>query len=229
MVNPQVERISDIRRELENPYAYIEELEALRSAADRQPEVAATEAEVAASRKLLENPYAHLDGSGGVSGLKRSPTSPRRQGAKLAKQAPVVAVSATPTAKSARQITVADTEIEQKVREIHERLWRERFAIWGTSPPTDPIQLLDPAAALGLIGYDYQLDEGLGRTRGANGMLEVAGIIDRTSRTVRISSQFPDTIRTFTAAHELGHPRAGDGGEGEQDGREDGTEHGASW
>lgn len=196
MVNPQIERISDRRRILENPYAYADELEALRAESARGPQVAASEAEIAASRKLLENPYAHEDGSGGFCGLKPAantlePESPRSNDSDLA--------------RSARPIIFTDSEIEAKVREIHEGLWRKRFAIWGASAPSDPVQLLDPAAALGLVGYDYQLDEGLGRTRGANGMLEVAGIIDRTARTVRISSQFPNTVRTFTAAHELGH------------------------
>ena len=201
MVNPQIKHLSAMKRTLENPYAYADELDALRAESAGQPDVSASDAEVTASRKLLENPYAHVDGLGGFSGLKHQ--------AALAQHLPRHPVRSQAagirTTQGERQIAFNDTEIEAKVRELHERLWRERNTIWGGSVPADPIHLLDPAKALSLVGYDFQLDDGLGRTRGANGMLEVAGIIDRASRTVRVSSQFPNTVRAFTAAHELGH------------------------
>ena len=65
--------------------------------------------------------------------------------------------------------------------------------------------MLDPSVALRIIGYDFDLDETLGQYRSNGRLIEVAGIIDSPSRRVRISRQFPNDVRVFTTAHELGH------------------------
>jgi Zn-dependent peptidase ImmA (M78 family) len=64
---------------------------------------------------------------------------------------------------------------------------------------------LDPSIALKLLGYETSVEVGLGQYETPRGMIEVAGSIDSTSRTVRISGQYPVAVQTFTTAHELGH------------------------
>jgi Zn-dependent peptidase ImmA (M78 family) len=75
----------------------------------------------------------------------------------------------------------------------------------GQAPPSDLVDMLDPSVALDLIGYDFDLDETLGQSHINGRLLEVAGVIDDSSRRVRISRQFSNDVRVFTAAHELGH------------------------
>jgi hypothetical protein len=135
---------------------------------------------VSATRRLLENPYAlieHLYPSGDREGETRSTVALRRY---------------------------SDREIETAATDLLNRMWKERQALWVDSPPSDPIEIRDPGTALRLIGFDYLLEE-VGQYCSEAGVIEVAGLIDRASKTVRVSGQFPVAVQLFTAAHELGH------------------------
>ena len=198
MSNLQMEQFSARRRALENPYAYIDEMEILQTVGGAVLGVEASVTELRASRKLLENPYAYSDGSGGFSGLKQPHSTKGRKVAGTSSHA-------YSYLNHPKAIIFNNAEIESRVGGLHERLWRERSVILGVPTPADPVNLLDPGIALRMIGYDFQVVEGLGGTRNSGGMLEVAGVIDNETRTVRISSQFSQTVKTFTAAHELGH------------------------
>jgi len=79
------------------------------------------------------------------------------------------------------------------------------MSLWRSELPTDPIEILDPKVAFGLLGYEYSLEEGLGQYRNENNLIEVAGLIDRDSKKVHVSRQFDLSVQAFTAAHELGH------------------------
>ena len=196
-------RVSEHRRMLENPYAHVEYLEviAIESEAKAEQTAPSLDTRIRASRQLLQDPYAHLNDSGGYSGTvdhnDKKPTKHR----------PTHTISSLSNPeKSAREPRRhSDREIEALTKDLHARLWRNRASLWGDVVPTDPIDLLDPSMALHLVGYEYSLEEGLGRYRGTGGYIEVAGLIDRASKTVRVSRQFPANVRTFTAAHELGH------------------------
>lgn len=67
----------------------------------------------------------------------------------------------------------------------------------------DPITLLEPELVFELIGYSYAAMGSLGQFD--HGQVEVAGIIDNSSKEVQISQQFPNNVQRFTGAHELGH------------------------
>lgn len=175
MASSDRESISQQRRLLENPYAYVEQLSAVASSPP-EPIAAASK-----HRKLLENPYAYLTGEGQYE----LPPSPARVPSK--------------------QKAWKNDQIEVKVREIHTRLWRDRGQLWPEQIPTDPVDLLDPVKALQAIGFDFLLEEGLGSIPGRSGQIEVAGVIDMNAKTVRVGRQFPEAVRTFTAAHELAH------------------------
>lgn len=158
-------------------------------------------ARVSQSRKLLENPYAHLEYSEAfeveLSAAERA--APR----KTVETSRVKSSEAAGDALGQRRYT-AD-EIEVLARDLQARLWKDRGTLWAGAPPSDATALLDPAVALRLIGYECVFEEGLGRYRADGGQVEVAGLINRTSRRVHVSRQFPLTVQMFTAAHELGH------------------------
>lgn len=191
--------ISERRFLLQNPYAFIEHLEARQTELDDDKQSLTLAAEISISRELLQNPYAYLDGAGNFSALA-NPNS-----GKSIKSAIREGAASRSSPSRSKTITYSDNAIEAKVKEIHELIWRDKESIWIGAVPVDPVDMLDPSVALRLIGYEYQLADGLGQYRGTGGLLEVAGLIDRSSRTVRISSQFPNSVRAFTAAHELGH------------------------
>jgi hypothetical protein len=200
MSNAEMDLVRKQRRALQNPYAYIEYLDEAQR--DEIPREASAQS-LASSRKLLENPHAYLDGSGGISALAKSSLGD------VSEPSRIVALGAGPNGVARRirppAISYSDSDIETHVRSIHKKIWRERQSVWGDEVPTDPIDMLDPAVALGLLNYECHLDEGLGQFRTTDGVIEVAGLIDRKSRTVRVSRQFSANVRTFTMAHELGH------------------------
>jgi Zn-dependent peptidase ImmA (M78 family) len=169
--------VSQSRRLLQNPYAHIEYLESsFDQAGDDDTEMASAE-RIAASRRLLQNQYAYLDDRGGFTALSKRNRDHHR----------------------------SQDDINEQVRQLHGRLWEERSSIWPTASTRDPIDLLDPAAALRLLGYEYELADGLGKYRTRSALIEVAGLIDPSSKLVRVSRQFPTTVQLFTVAHELGH------------------------
>ncbi|MGA7980058.1 MAG: ImmA/IrrE family metallo-endopeptidase [Chromatiaceae bacterium] len=78
--------------------------------------------------------------------------------------------------------------------------------------------------ALNWLGYDCDYAESLGRFKISGKSIEVAGMMDRSSKRVRISREFPVNIRNFTAAHELGHVAlAHEGSDLHRDRPQDGT------
>lgn len=135
------------------------------------------------SRRLLENPYAYHDEYGSFSALP-----PHVQ-----------------TEVSQDRHRFIETEIELKAKELQKLIWKNRKQIWGADIPNNPIDMLDPSIAFGLMGYDYELDETLGQYLSKGQQVEVAGLIDSSSKRVRVSRRFSSEVRVFTAAHELGH------------------------
>lgn len=196
-------RVSEIRRLLQNPYAHIEYLEDFETELQTTPGATLLDPRIAASRKLLQNPYAYLDGSGGYSAVidcVGEGVVPRRS-AGTASDSVLSAAMGSGTAPCRN----TDREIEVLVKHLHARLWKDRASLWDGAAPTDPVDILDPAVALRLVGYECEFEEGFVQHHGDGGLVEVAGFINRTSKTVHISRQFPASVQTFTAAHELGH------------------------
>lgn len=172
--------ITESRLLLQNPYAYLGDSGGY-SALPLQKE--AELHEITKSRQLQENPYAHLNEVGGFSALKN--------------------YHHFKNSKKKRRYSFI--EIEQQARNLQMRMWEERSQLWPDAAPSNPIAILDPFLVLKLIGYDCGLEETLGQYHSDGNLIEVAGTIDNYSKQVRISRQFPNNIRTFTAAHELGH------------------------
>jgi Zn-dependent peptidase ImmA (M78 family) len=156
------------------------------------------------SRKLLENPYAYLDGDGGYDG-----TIPIVDGI----------VSARPSNDPNRPSRIeigsllggrrkgarfSRAEIEAVVRQLHREMWLRRNEFWSNRE-TRPLDILDPIAAFHCIGYSVEGEESLG-THSANGeTFEVAGMVDNAGERAYVSTKLTSSVRNFTLAHELGH------------------------
>ena len=179
------------------------------------------------SRQRLENPYAHLNGVGGFDALPALAPAPddRVRTSRDAQQNPYAILNGiggfdegAPNQQRAAQQQVGGSDlsaqasgdrryasIQDLAREIQVALWKQKSQLWPGGVPSDPVELLDPAKALQMLGFQFDLAESLGQYRSQDGLVEVAGIIDRGRQRVDISRRFPYNTRRFTAAHELGH------------------------
>jgi hypothetical protein len=136
---------------------------------------------IAVSRRRLQNQWAHLNSSGGFDAASDAPggARPNRRGMQ---------------------------DIEDAVSKLHRRLWEKRYELLPERlDDIDPVDLLDPSLAFGLIGYDFSRVAALGNMRVGAVTVEVAGRIDTTARSVEVGMHLPMSSVRFTAAHELGH------------------------
>ena len=98
----------------------------------------------------------------------------------------------------------SDQQIEAVARDIQRKLWQQRSELFGDT--LDPIQVLNPAKALELYGYEVRYHEGgLGHDKQDGITVDVAGLIDPAFKVVEISMLPSPMERLFTLAHELGH------------------------
>ena len=182
MIKSLSEKIAEDRRLKQNPYAY------LNDAGHYSAYSEASRNDITKGRLLLQNPYAYLNESGGFSAQANDHNLWERD-----------------CDMPLKRDHYSDSEIERLARNLQVKMWQNRTRIWKNAAPTNPIKVLDPVIALKLIGYDCDIDETLGQFYSDGKPVEVAGTIDNQSKRVRISRQFSQTIRSFTAAHELGH------------------------
>ncbi|WP_284614549.1 ImmA/IrrE family metallo-endopeptidase [Aquabacterium humicola] len=188
--------ISDARRLLENPYAYVEVLgvDDFETGVEVNP---ATHSSTAALGTAAAHPYARIIDVDELDNGAQSRLD------KLASGPDETETSSVTVATKPRRNT--RTMISASVRGVHRRLWSERHALWDGHPPSDPVDLLDPVMALQSAGFTVEVVPGLGQTRSGSQVLEVAGVLDALSRRVRISARVPEHVGRFTLAHELGH------------------------
>lgn len=192
-------RIIEDRRLKQNPYAHLDEHGSYSALPPVIAQSEASDEHIRQSRLVLQNPYAYLDDTGGFSAVISQSNHTSVSGIPPLESAFIKNLNPNPKER------YSDKEIEQLARNLQAQLWRERSKIWPDIPLSNPIQMLDPEVALKAIGYQFELSETLGQFHHEGKQVEVAGTIDRELKHVRISRQFPPLIRSFTAAHELGH------------------------
>lgn len=186
------ERITESRLLLKNPYAYLSDSDGFSALPLHENLAKSSSDTITKSRKLLQDPYAYLDEFDGFSALSNDSNMQIDSFARVSRE-------------GVEKTLHAHTEIEQKARNLHKRMWQNRNQIWSKTVPSNPIDMLDPVVALEFCGYRCDLVETLGQFQSDGKLIEVAGIIDKPSAKVRISRQFSQSICNFTAAHELGH------------------------
>lgn len=131
------------------------------------------------SRKLLGNPYAHLNGDGEFDALMG--------------------------ASQSRRFRSRKDQIKRAVTNLQNEMWRNRRSIWPHNTPTQPRDILDPIAALEFLGYKCHILDSLVQFSPNGRNSTVAGYIDKPNMIVAISGAFPTATQRFTAAHELIH------------------------
>ena len=197
------QRISESRQLYMNQYAHLDDTGSYSALINGERVYAQPTDKIAASRRLLQDPYAHLDEFGGFSASEITAGIQPDAFRTLSQQVEGKYSALVRNKRGNRRYSSA--EIEAKATDLQRKMWQDRSQIWPVTAPSNPIDILDPAIAFRLIGYDFDLEETLGQDIYDGKQIEVAGIIDDTSKQVRISRQFPYDVRSFTAAHELGH------------------------
>lgn len=192
-------RIAANRRLLGNQWAFVDGEGALSALPPPTENLRSSDDRITADRILLQDPYAHLDDNGGFSVAQDRPH------AQVAVLYGAAGTYSSLTSNKRQNRHHSSAEIEKLAIDLQQRIWRDRGRIWLDTAPPGPTDILDPALAFSLIGYGFDLEETLGQYYSDGKQVEVAGIIDDSSRQVRISRQFPFYVRNFTAAHELGH------------------------
>ena len=188
--------ISSSRQLLENQYAHLDDVGRFSAIAVAGERTTGLKRAISTARRKLQNPYAFLDGDGAFGALILEGSEPSNT---TRRPKPSIGRATT------RFRRLAEGQIEEKAKDLQRRIWRNQAAILGNTKLQNPIDLLDPGIAFDLLGFDYDLSETLGNFRIDRALVEVAGMVDTTHRTVRISRRFPDNVQNFTAAHELGH------------------------
>ena len=110
-----------------------------------------------------------------------------------------------PLRRRPQALSTSDQAVAAAVAEVHRQLWHRRREFWGDQVPTDAIKLLNVDHAFTLQGYHLSYVADVGQRVGRGNDLEVAGVIDRDRREVRISPMLPEVVQRFTAGHELAH------------------------
>ena len=97
-------------------------------------------------------------------------------------------------------------DIQKAAHWVHEGLWVHKETLWPSRQPP-PIEMLDPSVAASLLGLTYLELPTLGSTRFApqGQRFQAAGLFDRRSGKIAVSTEFTMHERRFTAAHEIGH------------------------
>lgn len=156
-------------------------------------------------RMLRGNQYAHVSGDDGTfDALPAGSTRARHHSEVPARSVPEIDLNSI-RSKVNDGGRLSRRRIEEVARGLQVQLWGIRAEIFPSERDVDPLALLDPFVALRCIGFRCDLVDSLGRYMWEGKYLDVAGIIDDSKQTVQISREFDSPVRTFTAAHELGH------------------------
>ena len=100
----------------------------------------------------------------------------------------------------------SEEDMENLVRDFQNKLWTHRDKIWKNEKVTDAMKVLNPKDFVQkALGYTFRQSESLGMLTIGTELFEVAGLIDKNQGLISVSTQFPEEVMNFTAAHELAH------------------------
>lgn len=94
----------------------------------------------------------------------------------------------------------SSSQIELEARKLLFEVEKHAGQLWPNTPP-NRLFMCDPEAACRLLGLHYLSDSHLG----AYGGTATAGMLDRTTMAVMLSSKQSFEVQRFTGAHEVGH------------------------
>ncbi|NDZ12278.1 hypothetical protein C7T35_10995 [Variovorax sp. WS11] len=177
--------IHQARLRLNNPYAYMEELEEL--------------AQKRATKRKLEDPYAFAD-EADVAVAQFDGINVEDQ-LLIVPQSSDLSVEVRPKA-----VRLSRADVQRTAQDLLRKIWGNRATLFVDYEGRRPIDMLDPKVALEMLGYRVETVGALGQLAGSKyRTTNVAGLIDKHSRQVLLSSGLSPITRNFTLAHELGH------------------------
>lgn len=101
---------------------------------------------------------------------------------------------------------LTNSGIEEIAVTIQNLLWKFRDIVLKKTQIRNPREVLKPKTALEkLLDYEVVYIDSFANYNLAGEVVEIAGIIDNTTKAVGISRNFPRHVQNFTLAHELGH------------------------
>lgn len=148
------------------------------------------DARISKDRELRQNPYAHLSASGEYEAV-------------LPAHEPLIGPAQVMHGHR-RGRPFSSHDLELIARTLHRLMWLHREKLLGSSD-VQPDEIVDPYLALEALGYKISEHETLGEHAAGRESYEVAGLMDRENGEIHVSRRFKPWVRTFTAAHELGH------------------------
>ena len=100
-------------------------------------------------------------------------------------------------------MTIDRLGIERASRALIERIWRNRLVLFPMGV-NDRLEMLNPRIACAELGLKYDPHPELPWYT-PQGIVKVAGVLDRDNDTVSVAERLGPTVERFTAAHEIGH------------------------
>lgn len=96
--------------------------------------------------------------------------------------------------------------IETQARLLQQEVWRHKETLFPGQEP-HPLELLEPSIFAHVLGVEYiELTALNGQVFPFKGKkFKVAGILDKQSNRIAVSTEFSNKVVRFTAAHEIGH------------------------
>jgi len=219
MSNSYNDQIIKIRKLLQNPYAYMDDMVYI----DAKVETLTRQLDM---NKIMGNPYASLNTVRCTDALPRNKKLLNNQlipnlramenpyaylngnSVALSKYAlmgnPYASVDGDENVEINVHSKQSISHIEKIARELQSKIWKNRHKLWPKGVPINPVDLLEPSIAFNSIDYDYEIYETLDDY--SNGQdFKIAGLINQTDKKAYISNQFSLEVQRFTSAHELGH------------------------
>jgi len=171
--------LSLARRKLGNQYAFLND----NGTFDHLAKTVAQPTALCMARANLENPYAFLNGHGTFD--HAVPSRQKRVSSPIKKQN-------------------VFSQIDEVARDVHIKLWRSRRTLWkGTE--VGPIEILNPTVGAKLFGVAVDDSSDIGKYSDEMGLYDIAGLLDRRHKNIRVSRSLSIPKKRFTVAHELGH------------------------
>lgn len=94
-------------------------------------------------------------------------------------------------------------QIREHARATLTEVWKRRGELWDRKPTEDSFFPISVGRVIrGHLGLTLWEPDSIATQQNER---QIAGVLDRSSRTIQIAQKMPDVVRRFTGAHEVAH------------------------